>query len=87
MISYIDAPKKVGIRGKLAYIPENSDHVSVTADLGSGETFVGWINSASNGWVGNTYLEDLRYQTTNVWTNSTSSSRRGVNVFYMYQII
>lgn len=66
-------------------IPANAQKVSVTANLPSGATFIGWVGAASVGWVGVVYPANFQTTTTDVWAQTTSTSARNVRLCYLYK--
>lgn len=59
---------------------------SVTAPSVSGYTFLHWIDSATTGWIGGTYIEDVSNSSTKIWVSAstTSSGTGSVNVWALY---
>lgn len=59
---------------------------SVTAPSVSGYTFLHWIDSATTGWIGGTYIEDVSASSTKVWVSasSASSGTGSVNAWALY---
>lgn len=58
---------------------------AITAPTVSGYTFFCWIGSATAGWVGATYIQDIRQATTNVWVASSGQTGTGdVLCFALY---
>ena len=59
---------------------------SITAPSVSGYTFLHWIDSATTGWIGGTYIENVSASSTNIWVSSstTSSGTGSVNAWALY---
>lgn len=59
---------------------------SLTAPSVSGYTFLHWIDSATTGWIGGTYIEDVSTSSTKIWVSSstTSSGTGSVNAWALY---
>lgn len=60
--------------------------VSITAPSVSGYTFSHWINTATSGWIGATYIESVSASSTKVWVSasSASSGTGNVNAWALY---
>ena len=68
-----------------AIIQANQTHVSVTAPSIDGYTFVVWVGTASQGWVGYTYIALPENATADVYkSEAATSSTRTVRCYALY---
>lgn len=70
-------------RKQTVTIPANSNTVSITMSVPAGWTFLCVVNSSSIGWVGSTYVYNATAVSTSVWSMSTATTSRDVEVTYL----
>ena len=59
--------------------------VAISAPTVSGYSFLCWISSATSGWVGATYVQNITSQNTNIWVAAPNGSGTGnVIAFALY---
>ena len=61
------------VRSVRATLPANTAKVAITAPTVSGYSFVCWIGVATNGWVGDPYVQNQGASSTNVWCSRVTS--------------
>ena len=70
--------KRFQVGSKTASINKaTGSSVSITAPTISGYTFLHWIGSATSGWIGGTYIENMGSATTNIWVSASSATGTG----------
>lgn len=67
-----------------AYVPANSDHVAISAQVPSGYQFLCWVGSASRGTVKNSYIEFVDQPNTHLWVEDKTTSSREFVAYFLY---
>lgn len=67
-----------------ATLQANSTNCQISANnIPSGYTFLCWVGSATNGFIGTPYIERPDYSTTRVWTATTSGANQTITAVYI----
>lgn len=63
----------------------SGSHVAISAPTVSGYTFVCWLGSATSGWAGSTYIQNMSATSTHIWNPTQGQSGTGdVIAFALY---